>query len=135
MRKFTVYGVPVAKARPRVTKWGTYTPKKTVDYEKLVKDSYLKKFKDKPLITGAVEIHFVIYMPIPKSTAKYKRKIKAKEKTPHIKRPDSGNIMKAVEDALNEVAYKDDNLLYKGSWEKLYSNKPRVEVLIKEMNK
>lgn len=132
-REFIIYGDPVAKARPRAGRGGFYTPQKTVDYEKLVKFSYLKEYRSAKLITGATEMHLKIYMPIPKSTPKYKRKVMIKEETPHIKRPDFDNIIKAVVDGLNEVAYKDDNLLYKGSWEKWYSEDPRVEVLIKEV--
>lgn len=33
MRTFIIYGQPVAKGRPRLGKWGTYTPEKTVNYE------------------------------------------------------------------------------------------------------
>lgn len=130
-REFIIYGDPVAKARPRVTRYGTYTPQKTVDYEKLVKFSYLKEYRGAKPIETATEIHLKIYMPIPKSTPKYKKKYKVKEETPHIKRPDFDNIIKSVVDGLNGLAYKDDNLLYKGSWEKLYSDNPRVEVSIK----
>jgi len=41
MIHFTIPGAPKGKARPRVTKFGTYTPKSTKDYEKLVRKSYL----------------------------------------------------------------------------------------------
>ena len=41
---FEIPGEPVAKARPRVTKQGiTYTPKKTENYENLVKLCYMQQ--------------------------------------------------------------------------------------------
>ena len=35
--QFTVPGVPVGKGRPRVTRYGTYTPEKTRAYEEKVR--------------------------------------------------------------------------------------------------
>ena len=43
MAVFTIHAAPVGKARPRVTSHGTYTPKKTRDYEQLVR---LEKFRN-----------------------------------------------------------------------------------------
>ena len=40
MIKLTIPGEPVAKGRPRVTRYGTYTPEKTKNYETLVKELY-----------------------------------------------------------------------------------------------
>ena len=60
MRYFTIYGNPVAKGRPRLGKWGTYTPEKTVNYENLVQFSYLDKYKKIELLKGdlSMNIHF-----------------------------------------------------------------------------
>ena len=48
------------------------------------------------------------------------------------KKPDIDNIAKVVLDALNKVAFKDDNLVSRISVEKLYSETPRIEVKISE---
>lgn len=48
------------------------------------------------------------------------------------KKPDIDNITKAVLDALNKVAYKDDAAIVQFSVEKFYSDNPRVEVTIGE---
>lgn len=66
---FVVYGEPVAKGRPRVTKWGAYTPEKTVRYEELVKFSYLQTERVRFIYGEALEILLDVYMPIPKSTS------------------------------------------------------------------
>lgn len=48
------------------------------------------------------------------------------------KKPDIDNITKAILDALNKVAYKDDSAIVRFSIEKYYSDSPRVEVTIGE---
>ena len=49
------------------------------------------------------------------------------------KKPDSDNIIKIVLDGLNKVAYYDDAQICKLSFEKRYSQTPRVEVKIKSL--
>lgn len=49
------------------------------------------------------------------------------------KKPDSDNIIKIVLDGLNKVAYHDDAQICKLSFEKKYSEIPRVEVKIKSL--
>ena len=46
------------------------------------------------------------------------------------KKPDADNIMKAVADALNGIAYKDDSQIVNVTIAKWYSDTPRVEVAI-----
>ena len=41
--EFVVHAAPTGKARPRVTKFGTYTPKKTRQYEDLVKAEWISQ--------------------------------------------------------------------------------------------
>ena len=42
--EFTIEGPPVGKARPRVTRTVTYTPKKTSQYENLVRYTAINSF-------------------------------------------------------------------------------------------
>ena len=51
---FTIPGQPVAKGRPRVGKWGAYTPEKTVNYENLVQFSFLDKYRNPKLLEGTI---------------------------------------------------------------------------------
>lgn len=37
---------PIPKARPRLSKFTVYTPKKTIDYEKIIAFEWKKKYKD-----------------------------------------------------------------------------------------
>ena len=129
--KLTVPGEPVAKGRPRVTKWGTYTPEKTKNYETLVKELYFMKH-GQTLLEGELSIQVKAYFKIPKSTSKKKRKLMMDKCIRPTKKPDIDNILKIIGDSLNDIAYKDDKQIVKASIEKYYSEEPRVEVEIKE---
>ena len=132
MVKFTIYGKPMTKGRPRFTKQGfAYTPKETVNYENLIRLEYQNQVGE--YFQGKIEMHICAYFEIPKSTSK-KRREQLKDETHYYdKRPDYDNICKVVTDALNKVAYSDDGQIVKMTVEKKYSERPRVEVEIKEV--
>lgn len=97
--KFTVFGKPQGKARPRFTKrGGAYTPKKTVDYETQIRQAYIAA--GGTLISDTEPILICI-------TACFKKAKSNKMHFPTLK-PDTDNIAKVVCDALNGIAYKDD---------------------------
>ena len=85
--KFTIYGNPVSKGRPRFARHGkfikTYTDEKTVSYENLVKLSFLEQIEDKMkyLTEDKKELKAVItaYYSIPKSTSNKKREFDPEE--------------------------------------------------------
>ena len=128
--KFIVEGKPTGKGRPRFGRYGTYTPQKTVNYENLVKFSYLQVTNDK-LVNCPIKIKIKAYFEPPKSTSK--KKYKELMGQPYIKRPDIDNIVKAILDGLNGIAYTDDNQVTKLEVQKLYSDKARTEVEITEI--
>lgn len=115
-----VEGAPVGKGRPRVTRYGTYTPKKTVDYEERVRLAWKKQtsgfhFPEKTPLRLCV----VTYSPIPKSYTK-KEKLELPG-TPVLKKPDWDNIGKIICDALNGVAWDDDSSVTCGTVKKRYA--------------
>ena len=138
IRSFTVYGTPVGKGRPRFRNAGkfvqTYTPEKTANYETLVKLAYQQEHGGEPLLTGALHMELLAYFPIPKSTSKKDRALMILGKNWHIKKPDSSNVLKAVEDALNGIAYADDSSICSMTIVKKYSDTPRVEIMISELD-
>lgn len=69
---FTIPGDPMGKGRPRVSKFGTYTPKKTVEYENLVKRILLDGSKNKEL-DGYIKCTIYAYYYIPKITVTRKK--------------------------------------------------------------
>jgi Holliday junction resolvase RusA-like endonuclease len=131
--KLVIPGKPLGKQRPRVLKNGiTYTPKKTVNYETLVKQLYIEKYFQKQL-EGPIRAVITAYMYIPKSESKKrKKKMLANEILP-TKMPDWDNVGKIITDALNGLAYEDDKQIVDAHVIKLYSDQPRVEVELEEI--
>ena len=133
--RFTVPGNPFGKQRPKFARQGqfvrTYTPKETLQHEKVVAALYEKvakgkQFKDKmPL-----DIQITAYYPIPKSTSKKKRKEMLEHQIRPVVKPDLDNIAKLIYDALNGVAWHDDNAIVDTRICKFYSENPRVEIFI-----
>lgn len=129
---FVVKGKPQGKERPRFDSRRkiTYTPAKTKNYEALVRTSYLFQCRNEIPIYGAVKAEIYAYFPIPKSANKREcEKMLSGELRPTVK-PDMDNIIKAILDALNGYAYKDDAAVISVIAEKRYSATPRVEVIL-----
>ena len=134
----TVAGEPVGKGRPRFSSAGSfvraYTPKKTVSFENLVRIEYgLQTNNYRFLDDDMLDLRIIAYFPIPKSTSKKKREMMLKGKIRPAKKPDADNILKAVADALNTVAYKDDRQIVDTRVRKIYSETPRTVILIKKV--
>ena len=137
--KFEVLGTPVWKSRPKFSAVNghavAYTPAKTANYETLVKLSYQQKYagcmfdKDKPL-RAIIRAFF----PIPKSVSKKKREQMRDLRILHTKRPDVDNIVKAILDALNGVAYYDDSQVAEVMISKAYAEQPKVMIELYEVD-
>lgn len=132
--KFTIPGIPIPKARPRVVRGRAFTPKKTKDYEALVKDVY-RLTVGEYLGDSAIVATIDLYFPIPESYSKSKKRRIADGEIKHTKRPDVDNCAKAILDALNEVAYKDDAQIVESRITKHYAvdGKMRAEVVLEEV--
>lgn len=133
MIKLTIPGEPVAKGRPRVTRYGTYTPEKTKNYETLVKELYFVEH-GQTLLDGELSIDIKAYFRIPKSASKKRKRLMASGDMRPVKRPDWDNVGKIVTDALNGVAYDDDSQIVSASVEKYYSEEPRTEIKIERID-
>lgn len=135
--KFTVPGKPVGKQRPRFSRTFTgvraYTPRKTQEYENLVRISYRAVSKQK--LEGAISATIYGYFEPPQSISKKQREQMLKGNISHIKKIDSDNLAKSILDALNGVAYDDDSQVCLLIVQKLYGEKARVEVVLEEINK
>lgn len=132
MIKLVIPGKPVAKARARITKWGSYTPEKTVNYETLIKELYIINHPGVRL-SGMLELDMEAYFPIPKATSKKNRLLMLSGGIRPTVKPDIENIYKIIADALNGLAYDDDKQIVSGSMDKYYSEDPRVEIYVREL--
>lgn len=107
------------KARPRVCRGHAFTPKDTVQYEKLVRECY--KEQDGRYLEGSIKALIIAYYKIPKSyTKKRVQAIKDGLEKP-TKKPDADNIGKIILDSLNGIAYKDDSQIVELSVIKRYT--------------
>jgi len=134
MLKFTVPGQPAGKARAKVTKRVSYTPQKTVNYEAHIKKCFRDKYGEDfiPLKTP-VFMYVNMYYKIPMSASLKKKQLMLDGIIRPTVKPDKSNVLKAVEDALNTIAYLDDNQIVDGEQHKYYSYRPRVDVFISEV--
>ncbi|HAT4312925.1 TPA: RusA family crossover junction endodeoxyribonuclease [Clostridium perfringens] len=114
------------KARPRICRGHAFTPKDTVQYEKLVRECY--KEQDGRYLEGSVRALIIAYYKIPKSYSKKRvQAIKDGLEKP-TKKPDADNIGKIILDSLNGIAYKDDSQIVDLSVIKRYTeDDERVE--------
>lgn len=127
---FIVHGKPVSKERPRFAKGHTYTPRKTLDYEREVACAYLVAAHGTKL-HGALSLKARIYMQTPKS---YSKKLKELlEGKPYCKKSgDIDNITKSLMDGMQDAAYDDDCQIYSLNIKQFYSVNPRAEIEIAE---
>ena len=72
------------------------------------------------------------YMPIPASWSKKKQREHIGAW--HISKPDNDNLIKGVKDALEGVAYDNDSQVCHETSYKIYSENPRIEVELKELD-
>lgn len=136
MRKIelVIEGEPVAKGRPKLSRYGTYTPKKTKDYEELVKKAWNEsKYADFEPLETAIKISVVFYRGIQKSGSKQIKDAKNKGLILPTIKPDIDNYMKSILDGLNGLAYVDDSQVCSIKASKMYSAYPRVEVVVEEI--
>ena len=137
--RFVVYGNPKGKGRPRFTTVcgyaKSYTPKDTENYENLIKIEYKSQcgniFFDRD---EQLEVKIYCYHSIPKSVSNKKRSLMIAHRIRPAKKPDFDNMAKVVTDALNGIAYHDDNQIVDGMVRKFDDEQPRVEIQIKSIN-
>lgn len=131
---FVIPGAPVGKARPRVTRNGTYTPKKTRAYEHDVRLLARAAFGAAPPLDEAIHLDLVVYLPIAASWSKRKQAAARSGELQPIKKPDLDNLEKAVTDACNGIVYVDDAQIVEVVKAKRYSDTPHVWVRITSLD-
>lgn len=130
--KFEVKGTPVAKGRPRLGKYGTYTPQKTKNYEELIKLSFANKYPKFTPFMGELGVKIDAIFEVPKSYSQKKKVMLIH--TGYTHRPDVDNLTKSVLDALNGLAYKDDAQVCSLHFDKYYGEEAKVVIEIEEVS-
>ena len=107
--RFTVPGEPRSKQRPRVTSKGTFTPKETMEAERIVRDHW-KSLGEPPF-----EHHVLVELEFYNGNKR---------------RRDLDNMAKLVLDALNKEAYDDDFRVVELNISKRFTSKDRARTVV-----
>ena len=132
--EFEVIVKITGKARPKVNTYTmrAYTPAQTKDYENLIKQYFVIKYPKYVPLESRIKVTIVAYFPILKSSSKINTEKMLKNEISPTKKPDIDNIVKIILDALNKIAFKDDNQITKLDVEKKYDTVERIYVKIEE---
>ena len=137
--KFEVPGSPIGQGRPKFSTINghakAYDPEKSRNYKAYVKLLATQAMKEQgfTIIDGPCCLDIMAFFEVPKSKSKkFKERALLGLERP-TKKPDIDNIVKALQDALNGLAYKDDSSIVYLSVAKCYSEIPRVEVILREI--
>jgi Holliday junction resolvase RusA-like endonuclease len=135
MIEIIIHSVPVAQPRHRAGSIGgkarMYLPTKhpvhqfKADIKAQVRATY-----SGPVLAGAVSISCLFLMPRPKNMVWKKRPM---PREPHVKKPDTDNLIKAVKDALTGILWRDDCQVWSESTRKEYhagDESPCVEIKV-----
>lgn len=123
---------PSGKERPRLARGIVYTPQKTKAYENFIKGCYIEQCGDVTFGDRSISMHIKAYVPVLTKFRKAEKIDALEGKIKPTAKPDADNLIKALLDALNELAYDDDRYIYKISVERIYSDRPRTEVMISD---
>ena len=117
------------KQRPRITRSGhMYTPKQTVEFEKMVAMGW-----GHPRLSKEIRAEVDVYVKIPTSFKKGKRLATEHNIIRPTTTPDIDNILKAIFDGLNGVAYEDDKQIVEVVANKYYSEENYFVVRVEEV--
>jgi len=126
MIKMTFFIIPVVKQRARIGKWGAYTPRKTAEFEKIVKAMAKALMEGKKPLTGPVRLSARFIFKPPKKTSRT-----------YPCKGDTSNFLKALEDACNGAIWVDDVQIVEVNASKLYDmagGASRIELDVEELN-
>ena len=131
---FTIPGAPRGKGRPRATRFGKgvrlYTDAKTASYEGLVALAAQTALAGRDPMSGPLCISVLVKLAVPQSASRKAREAMLSGAQPPTKKPDLDNIVKAVLDGCNGVAFGDDAQVCWINAGKIYGERPGVDVII-----
>lgn len=134
MIKFTVLGEPKSQPRPRIGR-----NKRMYDPACKDKDTFAviaQQYAPMIPMEGPIKIKILCYFNRPKShyrSGKYSEILRDTAPRFVTKLPDIDNLMKFVMDALTGIYWKDDRQIFCGMCIKEYSEQPRTEVIIENI--
>lgn len=135
---FTIPGEARGKGRPRASSFGgrirLHSDAKTASYENLVKLAVVKALKGAAPLDAPLLVIITVRMVPPASASKRARAAMLANTVLPTKKPDLDNVVKAVLDGCNGVAFRDDVLVVSQFAHKRYAETAGVDVEIKTLN-
>jgi Holliday junction resolvase RusA-like endonuclease len=127
--KITVDIAPMGAVRvTQRSKWVNTASLRYMNYKKTI--GWAVREHIKTAIDAPVSVSMKFYYPIPKSWSKAaKEEARDGIRRPMVK-PDLDNVVKGCFDALNGIAWIDDNRVVQEISSKWYSDQPRIEINI-----
>ena len=132
---------PVPQGRPRFARRGkftqTYDPPKSKKFKIELAEIARKQLSEHPFYAGKhvpIEVSLKFYIPMLKSFTKTKREMALNGSLRPPTRPDIDNYIKGTLDGLNGIFWEDDGQIVELHAGKYYSDKPRIEMEIKEID-
>lgn len=132
MTTFVIPGKPFAKQRPRFSRRNgrAFTPAETISFERQVGIIASEHFREP--ITGPVRLKIAAVFEPPKSWSK--KKTAEHMNRSHTQKPDLDNVVKAVSDGLNRIAFADDSQIAACELVKVWGPDARTVVTVEEMS-
>lgn len=134
MISFTIPGAPRGKGRPRFRRAkgfvATYSDPKTANYENLIAYAAQEARGPRQPLEGPLVVTVLIRLAPPTSASKRIRAAMLAGEVHPTKRPDLDNVIKAVLDGCNGVAFADDAQVCWINAGKVYAETAGVDVTI-----
>jgi len=129
--KFTIPGIPIAKARPRFFRRGnfvgTFNPQQTEESRAMLIISNAAKMLAVPIEKGTpISITALFVFPYPASMSAKKRAAMPA----HVKKPDADNLLKFIKDCANGILWHDDSQVNNLTARKEYGDTPRTVLTV-----
>ena len=132
---------PVPQGRPRFARRGkfvqTYDPPKSKRFKGDLARIAVKQANEQTFYAGKhvpIEVRLKFYIPMLESFSKAKYEMALSGYLRPPKRPDLDNYLKGTLDGLNGIFWHDDGQIVEIHAGKYYSDNPRIEMEIKEVD-
>jgi len=86
------------------------------------------------MLTVPLELDFVFYFAIPKTTSTAKRKQMLRDEIHHMIKPDNDNLQKYLLDCMTGVIYEDDCQVVDIHARKVYGDSPRTVICVRPLS-
>lgn len=138
MLNIFIPGKPQGKGRARAFKTrsghiGHYTPEKTRTYEGLIQTHAIEALGVVRATRRPIKLSLLINYEIPQGWQKWKIQAACEGLIAPTIKPDADNVVKAVKDALNGVAWKDDCQVVMMDIQKQYSITPGLLIQVTKL--